>query len=261
MQIPLRQLAGPRRRKSVRLRPIMPTQALENDLYSIYADSLRIWQALATELGRVYVQASITVDATPQIDSMIDVAARSADNIVFYQTERLGRWVSRVGTWHGARTISSVRSALGVDISPYVSLTDVRDLLQDSVRANVALIGSVNADNRTRIEAVVYDAFVNRRTKKEFTDALAKAMGITKRRARLIASDQSHKLNIALTAYRNRQMGIETYVWETRDDDRVRPAHRSRDGRVFRWDKPPSDGHPGYPIACRCEAAPVVEFD
>lgn len=250
MQIPLRQLAGPRRRKRVTLRPIAPTQALEGDLFAIYATSLTIWTTLAAELARIYIEPGPVTDATPQIDNLIDAAARNADQVKFYQTERLGRWVSRVGEWHGAKTISSVRSALGIDISPYVHLSDVRDLLDDAIRQNVALISSVNADTRTRVEQIVADAFVNRRTKKEFTTALAKAMGITKVRARIIASDQIYKLNIAMTAYRNQQMGIEFYQWDHTPQKHPRIEHVRRDGKLFRWDAPPPDGPPGFAINC-----------
>lgn len=261
MKIPLSQLARNTRRKSARLRPIIPTGVLEQDLFAIYADSLRIWATAVSKLADSYTQPGPVTDATPQVEAILNEAIRNADSIIFYQTERLGRWVTRVGNWHGQKTISGVKSALGVDITPYINFNDIAGLLNDSVRANVALIRSVNSDTRSRVEAVVYDAFVNRRTKKEFTDALAKVMGITKKRAWLIASDQLYKLNIALTAYRNQQMGIELYEWEHLDGQKhPRPVHVARDGKLFRWDKPPQDGPPGYAVNCHCAARPYVEL-
>jgi SPP1 gp7 family putative phage head morphogenesis protein len=47
-------------------------------------------------------------------------------------------------------------------------------------------------------------------------------------------------------------------VWSTQLDERVRPLHENREGQVFSWDDPPSDGHPGFPPGCRCVAAPYV---
>lgn len=250
------------RRKRVKLRPIVPTQVMADDLLAIYRESLDIWENLFARLGMEYEPpAAVTTDATPvDLQTMIDMADRAADQIMVYQTEQLGRWVTHMGSWHRQKTIAGVRSALGVDITPYVRLSDVDAILQEAIRANVDLIGSVNADNRTRVQAAIYDAFVNRRTKKDFTDALAKALGITKRRARLIANDQNHKLGIALTAFRNEQMGIKSYIWDTMEDDRVRREHRDRQGRMFQWANPPWDGHPGFPIACRCRAQPVVDL-
>lgn len=261
MQIPLRQLARTRR-KSVTLRPITPTQVLANDLYAIYADSIRIWSDLFALIGAEYTQPELTTDAEPRdYQAAIDNASRQADQIIFYQTERLGRWVTRVGNWHGQKTIAGVKSALGVDITPYMTLADIADDLNSAVRANVALIRDVNAKNRSAVEEIIYDAQVNRRTKKEVTDALAKALGITKRRARLIANDQTYKLSIALSALRNRQMGIDSYVWVHTPQEHPRPEHVRRDGKLFRWDTPPWDGLPGYAIGCKCRAESYVEFD
>lgn len=261
MQIPLRQLTTTKRKRVV-LRPIAPTQVLANDLYSIYADTIRIWSDLFAIIGVDYTMPEGTQDAEPRdFQAAITAANRNADQILFYQTERLGRWVTRVGNWHGAKTIAGVKSALGVDIAPYMTLSDVADILNDAVRANVALIRDVNAKNRSAVEEIIYDAQVNRRTKKEVTDALAKALGITKRRARLIANDQTWKLSIALSAARNRQMGIDTFIWRHTPQEHPRPEHVRRDGKVFRWDAPPWDGLPGYAIGCKCRSESLVEFE
>lgn len=249
------------RRKTVRLTRIHPTQVLENDLLAIYRDGQKIWDDLCRRIIAVWTTPEIVTDASgADIAWLVAQAQTASDNTMIYQTEKLGRWVARTGTWHGAKTISGVKSALGVDIAPFIRLGDIRPLLDDTIRANVALIGSVNADNLTRIEQVIYDGFVNRRTKKYITDALASAMGITKRRARLIANDQSYKLGIALTAYRNQQMGIDDYGWRHNQNEHPRPHHVARDGKVFQWSKPPYDGHPGYAISCHCDAEPIVNI-
>lgn len=264
MNLNLAQLARDRgiRRKRVRLRPIAPSKVQEGDLYAIYRDTLAIWEGLARQIAATYSEPSpITTDADGrQLQWLVDQAAREAESIVFVQTEKLGRWVRRIGTWHGDRTISSVKSALGVDIAPFVRLSDVHDMLDDAVRANVSLIHDINTRNRAAVEAVIYDAQVNRRTKKEVTDSLAKAMGITKRRARMIANDQLYKLNIALTAYRNQQLGIAYYEWDHTPQAHPRPEHVQRDGKLFRWDTPPWDGLPGYAPNCKCRAVPIVEL-
>lgn len=223
------------------LRPVIDgNPRLSEMMTQVYANSLRPW---------------VVSVPTPGI-----ISAPVRQETYIYQTEKLGRWVTRTGTWHGAKTIAGVKSALGVDIAPYIKLSDIRGLLDASIQANVALIGSVNSDNQSRIESIVRDAFTNRRTKKWMTDALAEAMGITKRRARLIANDQMYKLGIALTAYRNQQMGIETYIWHHTPQTDPRPAHVARNLKVFRWSTPPPDGHPGYAIGCKCYPEPFVDI-
>ena len=44
---------------------------------------------------------------------------------------------------------------------------------------------------------------------------------------------------------RQRALGIEQYVWRSRDDARVRDSHADYDDRIFDWDTPPEGGHPG----------------
>jgi hypothetical protein len=65
---------------------------------------------------------------------------------------------------------------------------------------------------------------------------------------------------------RNRQAGLTHYIWRTAEDERVvgnpsglypkgNPGHEDhyhRNGKVFAFDDPPEDGHPGIPYNCRC---------
>jgi SPP1 gp7 family putative phage head morphogenesis protein len=96
-----------------------------------------------------------------------------------------------------------------------------------------------------------------------FTDVakeIQKSFGITHRRAKLIARDQTTKLNASLTKLRQEEVGVEEYIWQTSGDERVRPTHRANDGKKFRWDSPPSKtGHPGHDVNCRCVARPVLD--
>lgn len=265
MKIDLAELArenGDRRPRAV-MRPIEPTQALEDDLLRIYMESVRMWRRTVREvlLPLWEKPPSLVQDEAPtarQVERLINQADREINDRVIYQTERLGRWVTNVNKWHRQRTITAAKSATGVDISPFIRLGDVRELLDRSIDDNVSLIKNVNADTKRRVEQVMFDGFARRRTKREMTRELAKAMGITQRRARNIVTDQMHKLNSQLTQYRNEQMGISAYIWITRRDERVRHAHRLRQGKTFRWSKPPFDGHPGYPIMCRCSAESII---
>jgi len=49
------------------------------------------------------------------------------------------------------------------------------------------------------------------------------------------------------------------YIWHTQEDDKVRPWHASRDGKVFDSNKPPKGGNPGDAPNCRCWAEPIEE--
>ena len=49
------------------------------------------------------------------------------------------------------------------------------------------------------------------------------------------------------------------YIWHTQEDDKVRPWHASRDGKVFDSEHPPKGGNPGEAPNCRCWAEPIEE--
>lgn len=89
-------------------------------------------------------------------------------------------------------------------------------------------------------------------------------------RATLIAVDQTGKLNGQLTENRQKDIGVIGYKWRNVGDERVRgnPVgpyrnakhdHWNREGKRFLWSDPPTDGHPGIPIRCRCGAEADLE--
>jgi SPP1 gp7 family putative phage head morphogenesis protein len=66
-----------------------------------------------------------------------------------------------------------------------------------------------------------------------------------------------HRLQRNLDARRQTRVGVEEYIWRSQGDEKVRSSHAQYDDRVFRWDTPPPDGHPGQAYGCRCVAEPV----
>ncbi len=248
------------RRKSLLMNPIVLPQTIEDELYAIYRDGLGIWQEQIKIIGSAYTRPSAAfTDADGQeLSWLIDQAEAQANSRILYQTERLGRWVTRVGAWHGQKTISAAKSATGVEIAPFIRMEDIRPKLDDAIRVNVSLISNINSQTKERVQQVIFNGLAQRKTQREIVKELSAAMGITQRRARRIARDQSAKLNSVLTQYRNEQLSIESYIWRTRRDDRVRHSHEIREGRRFLWSKPPFDGHPSFPVGCRCTAQSVL---
>lgn len=123
---------------------------------------------------------------------------------------------------------------------------------------NIALIKSIPVQSLASLQGKIVDAVRTGKTLKDTQAMIREQYGITDRRAELIARDQIGKLNGQLTRMRQEAMGITQYTWRGILDARERPEHVAREGRVFSWDKPPDDGHPGEPIRCRCSAEPVL---
>jgi SPP1 gp7 family putative phage head morphogenesis protein len=153
---------------------------------------------------------------------------------------------------------ANIKATYKVDPNNIWSQADVKDQLEVAVNQSVSLIKGMTDDLAKKVEFTILDAAQKGQSTTQLSERLKNEMGISRDRARLIARDQVSSLNAALTKARQKQMGLDQYIWHTAQDERVRHAHRLREGKVFSWDNPPEDGHPGEPINCRCVAIGLV---
>ena len=150
----------------------------------------------------------------------------------------------------------SMRRALGVDVITGDAA------LQTSMRVweaeNIALIKSIPEQAVSRLQGQITEAVRRGQSLASLTSQIKEEFGVTDRRAKLIARDQIGKLNGQITQYRQQDIGVDSYKWRGILDQRERQEHVLREGKVYAWDKPPDDGHPGEPVRCRCTAEPVL---
>lgn len=160
----------------------------------------------------------------------------------------------------------------------------VKDVLNKWSKEQVSLITKATNDMRDAVARRVRDGVKKGLLAKDITkQVLAEMPGISFRRARVIARDQTSKLNAELSQRRMTEAGLETYKWETSLDERVRGnpsgkypfaklSHWVMQGKICRWDDPtlcmnskgewekrPANAvylHPGQDIMCRCVALP-----
>lgn len=152
---------------------------------------------------------------------------------------------------------ATVRAAYGVDV--FKSEPWLPGRLAAWEAENLGLITRMQTDRIDRIRGLVTRAVGAATRSTEIEAQVQSALGVGRGRAKLIARDQISKLNGNLTHIRQEASGVEEYEWSTSQDERVRPTHRSKQGKRFRWDSPPSDtGHPGADIQCRCVALPIL---
>lgn len=151
---------------------------------------------------------------------------------------------------------------------------NLQDVLEAKVADNVALIRTIPEEYFKQIERIVYEAVANGETGSNIAKEIRKLTGVTRRRAKIIARDQTAKVNASINKQRQQDLGVEEYIWETSLDERVvgNPSgkypkgnsahgnHWERHRKRFRWDKPPHDGHPGQAIMCRCVARAVIKL-
>jgi len=149
-------------------------------------------------------------------------------------------------------------SIFGIDI--FIGEPWLGDQLKLFAAQNATLIKSLPDQELERVSGIIERGLQEGKRFTEVSKELQKSFGISRRRATLIARDQTKKLNSSLTMLRQKELGVEEYIWQTSGDERVRPTHRANDGKKFRWDTPPkTTGHPGNDVNCRCIARPVLD--
>ncbi len=149
-------------------------------------------------------------------------------------------------------------STFGIDM--FLNEPWLQDQLKLFSSQNAQLINSLPDQELERVSSIVERGLQEGKPYKEVAKEIKNSFGITDRRAKLIARDQTKKLNSSLTKLRQQELGVEEYIWQTVQDERVRPNHKANNGKKFRWDDPPkTTGHPGNDINCRCIARPVLD--
>lgn len=125
-------------------------------------------------------------------------------------------------------------------------------------KMNVSLIKSIPEKYFEQVEQIVSRGAQAGTLGKDIAAQIKGRFEVTENRALLIARDQVSKFNGTLNNLRQTEAGISKYEWQTAGDERVRGSHAAHDGKIFSWSDPPSTGHPGDDINCRCVALPII---
>lgn len=253
----------------VELPVIEPRLSAEKEYYS----------ALRLMLTQMAAETRETVIPLYQSEREQERATRSyvgdADRSWFSRLQSLANALQRVASdtanrildlevrRHTDTFMATAKRSLGIDLRAVVTQEDLAEYLQTKAAENAALIRSLSEDMVKRIETTVYQNSIAGNSVTTLRKQLTEQFGIADRRARLIATDQTNKLNSDLNRIRQQQAGVTSYKWVTSHDERVRERHRQLDGKTYKWGQATgAEGGlaPGQPIRCRCVARGIVEY-
>ncbi len=163
-----------------------------------------------------------------------------------------------------------------IDIAPTpVEVKQIQTFADQGVR----LIKRLEQSHLAGLEDLIAQAARSGQRYTQLRDEIVKRTGVSVRHAELIARDQIGKLNAKITQDTQAAAGIESYIWRTANDQRVRgnpagPYRKSRQDHwglrdtEHRWDDPPKGAgpyneaaHPGESPLCRCYADPKLPDD
>lgn len=145
----------------------------------------------------------------------------------------------------------------------------LNDVLSATVTENVALIRSIPSQYLGGVQQAVMRSITTGNGMQDLVPYLQKHKGITLRRARMIAQDQTKKAFSSLSKARMQKIGVEEYVWRhTAGSRHPRKLHIEMDGNTYRYDDPPvidertgERGIPGQAINCACRMQPILNFN
>jgi SPP1 gp7 family putative phage head morphogenesis protein len=184
--------------------------------------------------------------------SLAGTASRMVDRVLSLESQR-----------HTSKFIEAAQKALGVDLRAVVRQQDLDDLLSAVSIRNAALIRDLSQETVAKIAQKVTSSVLAGQGHQFLRTQIKEVFEVSDSRAKLIARDQTAKLNSDLNRFRQSQAGVDKYVWRTSMDERVRPRHKGLEGNTYEWGEPTGAEEglpPGQPVQCRCVAQGIVEF-
>jgi SPP1 gp7 family putative phage head morphogenesis protein len=191
----------------------------------------------------------------------------------------LAKWTSagfqalaqRLASGFVRTTLSAIdrqqKRSFGIDV--FQNSPEIVANLQAAAIQNASLIKSIPEQY---IKGVANSVFTNMRVgllPREVAKQIHDEYGVSQRRARFIARDQTAKVTGELTKQRQIDAGYEYFQWVTSHDERVRHRHAQIANAdvgygkgIYRWDDLPTSDEgvpiqPGSDYQCRCFAKAV----
>lgn len=146
---------------------------------------------------------------------------------------------------------------------------ELSEKLTAATAENVSLIRSVQQQYHERISQVVLRSVATGGNgAQDIFEAIRHYDGITERRAKEIAVDQSRKVVSAMNVERAKAVGMKKFIWlHSGGGAQPRKLHVDYDGQEFFYDDPPvidersqERGFPGQAINCRCTMVPILSL-
>lgn len=267
--------AGLRKRRGRLLRPVKPSHKVElwykTQLLAIVAQLRRVArEELLPELKRLEPLYARTTDGLVRDEQ---VPRRSLETTFSRMAQRFGgigqtaQRLSDLAVERNAEAVderlkAAIKASLSIDISPVLNQSGpILDAMKAATAANIDLIKSIPDQYFEKLGDAVGKNMERGMRFEDLAKEIERIGDVTESRAKLIARDQTSKMNGAFNQARQTSLGIERYIWQTSGDERVRDDHAKNDGDTFRWDKAPLTGHPGEDINCRCVAIPVFDLE
>lgn len=177
--------------------------------------------------------------------------------------------------WYSTKRLELIGTTVPVEL---------RQVVNANIAYNVSLISSIAIQYHERVLGSVMRSITGGGSLKQLTMEIYRYGGMSMRRAKLIAQDQTRKAYTAITIHNCKRLGIQKMQWyHSNAVKEPRPLHIARwdgksspqdpnglNGIIFELDKPPLiqrakgklpevHGYPTQLVGCRCGMRAVIE--
>jgi SPP1 gp7 family putative phage head morphogenesis protein len=178
--------------------------------------------------------------------------------------QRMLRTIRRLAREQIISELRQAGATKALAVSPLEHSPRIARALEQRLQESVALIKTIPKRYHARVAEAVREGLVQGKLTKAIAREIYEIGKSTMRRAELIARDQAGKGLAAIMEAQQRDLGLKKFRWVTSRDERVRPAHRRLDGKIFTWERGAPISieparYPGMAPLCRCQAMPVYE--
>lgn len=156
----------------------------------------------------------------------------------------------------------------GMSLKTSVLNAPLQNIYKASVAENVSLIKSIASEYLQKVEGAVMRSITTGNGLQDLVPALEQYEGMTHRRAKNIALDQTRKAYNSINRGRMEALGVSQFMWHhSGGGAHPREDHLEMDGQIYSFDKLPvidprtgERGIPGQAPNCKCTMSPVFEF-
>ena len=262
------------------LPPTTPSKRAEVYYRDALADFIRAMINRITDaLSKKNLVDAVAISDDDYINSLIEVLASIAGERIEERAKLLAtRFVSKVHYQNKTQFTRNFKNAFDIDLSSIVEKEILGDTLAVAIQQNVELITSIKNDFINDIGSNVFTNYKKGFRHGELINEIRERGNVSYSRAKLIARDQTAKVNADFEEERNKKLGFDIYKWKGTADARERDSHRALNNMLCKYSDPTvySDdegktwkkrksiggyiGKCGEDYQCRCLAIPYIKF-
>lgn len=270
--------AGQRKPKTIKGNPLNPNAASEIRYYKQLAALIDVMTDISkSTLIRFYdtphAEEFFAQDATvgAQAKILMNAMWKKFEELFNLRAKPIAVDVVKQGSKASQASLKGSLKQLsgGLTLKTDILSGPLKDIVTAGIAENVDLIKSIPEQYHKNISGAVYRSITTGNGLKDLIPYLDRYKGVTLRRAKFIAEDQTRKVFNTINKGRMQELGVGQYEWlHTGGSQHPRPLHVKMSGKVYSFDKPPvidertgERGMPGQLPNCRCRMVPVIKFE